>query len=281
MKGNYYLFIFSHITSIATTSWLLLAAPVEANPKTQAIDNSVKVNRDPQARRKPNRLLVQNNIAEVIGVKLKSTAEGVELTLETKTGQKLIPLIFGDGNNLIIDILDAVLALPEQKRFYAANPTAGIARITITQADATSIQIAIAGVEQVPSAEIVPNSQDLVLSVTPKAPNTQADSTSEEIEILVTAEKTPERPQDVPLSLTVLDEQAIEDANISNFENTARDVPNFSIFDGSGSRTFYNYSIRGLGNNNFLSRDAVAFYVDDVSYDYGGFLGLDLFDAVG
>ncbi|MEO0433795.1 MAG: Plug domain-containing protein [Cyanobacteria bacterium J06656_5] len=76
------------------------------------------------------------------------------------------------------------------------------------------------------------------------------------------------------MSITVFEQQDIEDAGIRDFEDAARNTPNFSVFDGAGSRYFYNYSIRGLGNNNFLARDAVSFYVDDVAYDYGGFIGM-------
>ncbi|MGD1896974.1 MAG: TonB-dependent receptor [Phormidesmis sp.] len=102
--------------------------------------------------------------------------------------------------------------------------------------------------------------------------------TGNSIRLIVTAEKTPEAANTVPISLTVLEQQEIEDADIGDFEDVARNTPNFSVFDGAGSRAFYSYSIRGLGNNNFLARDAVSFYVDDVPYDYGGFIGLDLND---
>lgn len=105
-----------------------------------------------------------------------------------------------------------------------------------------------------------------------------AEDDSGALRIIVTAEKTPETINEIPISITVLDEQETEDADIGDFEDVARNTPNFSVFDGSGSRYFYNYSIRGLGNNNFLARDAVSFYVDDVPYDYGGFIGLDIYD---
>ncbi|MEM9487116.1 MAG: TonB-dependent receptor plug domain-containing protein, partial [Cyanobacteria bacterium P01_F01_bin.116] len=106
----------------------------------------------------------------------------------------------------------------------------------------------------------------------------EAEEDEETLRIVVTAEKRPEAVQDIPISITVFENQDIQDAGIRDFEDAARNTPNFSIFDGSGSRGFYFYSIRGLGNNNFLSRDAVSFYVDDVPYDYGGFIGLDLYD---
>ncbi|NEQ98766.1 MAG: TonB-dependent receptor, partial [Cyanothece sp. SIO2G6] len=61
-------------------------------------------------------------------------------------------------------------------------------------------------------------------------------------------------------------------------EDIARNTPNFSAFSGTDSRNFVYYSIRGLSNFNFGSRDPIAFYVDDVPYDFGGFVDLDLTD---
>ncbi|MGD1953553.1 MAG: Plug domain-containing protein [Leptolyngbyaceae cyanobacterium] len=49
--------------------------------------------------------------------------------------------------------------------------------------------------------------------------------------------------------MTVFERQDIQDAGINDFEDAARSTPNFSIFDGSDSRSFLFYSIRGLGNN--------------------------------
>jgi iron complex outermembrane recepter protein len=84
--------------------------------------------------------------------------------------------------------------------------------------------------------------------------------------------------RNVPISITVLPQQAIEDAGINSLEGVAALTPNFSTFPTGGSNLFTTYSVRGLGNSNFLSRDAVGFYVDDVPYDYGAFIDFNLFD---
>ena len=94
-----------------------------------------------------------------------------------------------------------------------------------------------------------------------------ADDFAEEsnLRLVVTAEKTPEVVQEVPISLTVLTEDELEDADITNLDGIAGNTPNFSTFS-AGSRSFTFYSIRGLSNFNFGSRDPVAFYIDDVPY---------------
>ena len=99
------------------------------------------------------------------------------------------------------------------------------------------------------------------------------------LRIVVTAEKRPDSPQDVPVSITVLTEDELEDSQIRTFQEIARNTPNFYFNPVNSAGSYFSfYSIRGLGNSNFVNRDAVGFYVDDVPYDYGGFLDFDLVD---
>ncbi|MBD2383818.1 TonB-dependent receptor, partial [Trichormus variabilis] len=100
------------------------------------------------------------------------------------------------------------------------------------------------------------------------------------IELIVTAQKRPEDAQDVPLSLTVIPQQEIEDAQIRSFQDIANNTPNFSFLPTTaGSADFSYYSVRGLNNFNFLAnQDTVGFYIDDVPFDYGGFLDVGLID---
>ncbi|MEM8614096.1 MAG: TonB-dependent receptor [Cyanobacteria bacterium P01_H01_bin.105] len=98
----------------------------------------------------------------------------------------------------------------------------------------------------------------------------------ETLRIVVTAEKRPDDIQDIPISITAFTAADIEDADITSFEDIAGATPNFTAY--TPGRNFLLYSVRGLSNFNFLSRDPVAFYIDDVPYDYTGFLDLDLTD---
>ncbi|VEP12967.1 hypothetical protein H1P_1740012 [Hyella patelloides LEGE 07179] len=82
---------------------------------------------------------MQNNpseeIVKVTGVNLERTDEGLQIILETETGQQLVPLILPEGNNLVIEVLDAILALPTGNEFRETNPTAGITEVSVTQVD--------------------------------------------------------------------------------------------------------------------------------------------------
>jgi iron complex outermembrane receptor protein len=107
--------------------------------------------------------------------------------------------------------------------------------------------------------------QSLTVGITPGI--AAADVSDEDaINIVVTAEKTPEDPLDVPISLTVLTEDELEDAQINSIRDVAANTPNF--FTSVGDRAFNFYSIRGNSNSNFLVRDSVGFYLDDVPIEY-------------
>ncbi|MEL6131495.1 MAG: TonB-dependent receptor, partial [Cyanobacteria bacterium J06628_4] len=103
------------------------------------------------------------------------------------------------------------------------------------------------------------------------------DDDDDTLRIIVTAERTPDTPQDVPISLTVLTEQQLEDGQINSLAGIAQNTPNFVLFPSSPGN-LGRYSIRGIGNNNFLSRDAVGFFINDVPYDSGLFNDILLTD---
>ena len=240
-----------------------------------------------------------SELVQVIGVRLNQTPSGLEVILETRDGQQLQVLTSSQGDTLIADIPNSQLRLSQGNEFRANNPAEGIAAVTLTNLNANSIQVRVTGVTGVPKVEVSKTAaQGLILSLmpalqtqevpeapalqTPEAKPEETPSTTvsqeEEIEIVVTAEKTEENVQDVPISITVVTEQQIEDAGITSLEQVANNTPNFTVFSSGGSRNNVNYSIRGLGNSSFVSREAVAFYIDDVPYDYGGFLSTDLPD---
>ncbi|MEO1591897.1 MAG: TonB-dependent receptor [Cyanobacteria bacterium J06632_22] len=103
-----------------------------------------------------------------------------------------------------------------------------------------------------------------------------ADSNT--LRIVVTAERTPEDVQDVPLSITPFSAEQIEDANITSFDGIADRTPNFTVFSSGSNRTAPFYNLRGVTNFNAFSRDAIGFFIDDVPYDFAGFIDQELVD---
>ena len=142
----------------------------------------------------------------VTGVEVNQTDSGLEVILRTTAGEQLVPLILPEDNNLIIDLLDATLALPTGNEFREIEPAPGIAEVAVTQLDESSIRLTIRGEENVPDAEVIPTEQNLVLIVTPEAiAETEPD---EEIEIISTRAEEP--VSRVPRSVTVIEREAIE-----------------------------------------------------------------------
>ncbi|MEL6333154.1 MAG: TonB-dependent receptor plug domain-containing protein, partial [Cyanobacteria bacterium J06626_26] len=113
---------------------------------------------------------------------------------------------------------------------------------------------------------------------TPDAESLGSDESDDTLRIIVTAERTPEDVQDVPVSITTFTEQQIEDANITSLDSIADRTPNFTFFPSGANRTAPFYTIRGVSNFNAFTRDAVGFFIDDVPYDFAGFIDQDLVD---
>ncbi|WP_324171827.1 TonB-dependent receptor [Sulfurimonas sp.] len=81
--------------------------------------------------------------------------------------------------------------------------------------------------------------------------------------VTVTAQKMEENIQDVPVSLTVFDEFAIEDRNIKSVKDIAQYTPNFTIFNPGDWGTVAP-SIRGLYSDVAMTSSTVSMYIDGV-----------------
>lgn len=217
-----------------------------------------------------------NNYPTIVTeIELRSTIDGVEIVLITADGEQLQGITVTEGNNLIIDIANAQLDLPE-KEFFQENPVEGIASITVTTSGVNNLRVLVTGKTGTPVGEAITTSQGIIIGVIPTLPLAETETSDRLIDIVVTAEKTPENIQDVPISVTAITEQEVEDGDITSFRDIAENTPNFTTY--TPSRNFVTYSIRGSSNFNFFARDPVAFYVDDVPYDYVNFLGVEVFD---
>jgi len=82
-------------------------------------------------------------------------------------------------------------------------------------------------------------------------------------EITVTAQKSKENLQDVPISVTVLDTESIADMNIGSIHDVAPYTPNFLLFSPGGFGIL-SPSIRGMFSNPETISTSVGMYVDGV-----------------
>lgn len=216
--------------------------------------------------------LLAQGVTRVTGVEVVQTEEGFELVLETVAGsERLVPFILPEGNDLIIDILDATLAFSIRNGVTKTNPAPGINRITVNKVNENSIQVRIAGENQTPSAEVVPGRDNLVLSIASEGATTeQAD---EEIEVIATGEaeedgynptdsstgigiNTPIR--DTPLSIEVVPQEVLEDRNVRELGDALETVPGVVEAGGRGGSVFGpNFKIRGFDSSDGFFRDGI------------------------
>jgi iron complex outermembrane receptor protein len=247
---------------ISIAGILIISLPAGANTNLLAEESveQLQLNADRPVVKK--RLQAQGDSAIAItDIRLNPTSSGVEVILETSEGQ-IISNTSTVGKTSVIDLPNATLNID---KFEQVNPVEGIALIKVETLPETKVRVTIVGTKASPSLEV--ETEERSLTITATVPKTATNPPQEqEIEIFVTAEKTPENPLNVPIGLTVLPKDVIEDAQINTIRDVAANTPNF--FTSVGDRAFNFYSIRGISNSNFLVRDSVGFYLDDVPIEY-------------
>ncbi|MEG4380988.1 AMIN domain-containing protein, partial [Microcoleus sp. M2_C6] len=108
-----------------------------------------------------------SNIAQVTGVRLNPTSEGIEIILDTEDGRPLQVFSASFGETLQADVITAQLRLRGGNEFRQDKPAAGIASVTVTPLDNNSIRIKVVGERGQPVARVIPNAAGLILSLKP------------------------------------------------------------------------------------------------------------------
>jgi iron complex outermembrane receptor protein len=231
----------------------------------------------PQPSTRASDLLSQrNSITKITGVKLNPTPAGLEVVLETSSGTTFKPAVRTEKNTWIAEIDNAVLALPNGENFTAANPTAEVSAVNITQVAAQKIQVRVEGTETTPNAS-VKGSQS-------PAATTPPDSSDEEEELVVTGDSsapgyrvpntstatgTDTSILETPFSVQVVPKDVIRDQQATRIEEALGNVSGvFSLGTDSGRDA--NFNIRGFGSR-FGSRVPV---LRDGFRQYGDFRGI-------
>jgi iron complex outermembrane receptor protein len=230
-------FLSLRLLSVVGVLGVVLVSPVGAevvggNSRSPLLDAETQRGREGVREKTPLQLgtaadLVAQGITRVTGVEVIQTEDGLELVLETVAGsERLVPLILPEGNDLVIDILDATLAFNLRNGVEELNPAEGITKITVNKIDESSIRVRITGETQAPSAEVVPGRNNLVLSVTSERATAQP-APDEEIEVIATGEgeegynvensstvtRTDTPLKDTPQSVQVIPQEVLEDQN--------------------------------------------------------------------
>ncbi|NJK51695.1 MAG: TonB-dependent siderophore receptor [Leptolyngbyaceae cyanobacterium SU_3_3] len=238
--------------------------------ETKSIDNLTRI-RDRRPATTVQEWMAQVEAAQVqvTNVKLEPTATGLDIVLETAEGKPLqvdATKFRREGNSLIADIPNAVLALPQGQPFVTDNPTADIATVQVVQQDAGNIRVSVAGNNALPKTEVTLKTGGLTYSLNPVA-----DEPDEEIEIVVTGErqqdgyqvpnastatKTDTPLRDIPASIQVVPRQVLEDRNVTRLNEALETVSGVSgpfVRSGitSGGRVIRGFEQIGNFRNGF------------------------------
>lgn len=171
------------------------------------------------------------SVIEVTGVSVSVTDFGLDVILDTSA--ELTPVTSVIGNTLIADIPNAVLALPNAQDFQQVDPVAEIASVSVTNLPNNYVRVAITGVDVPPTADVIAETQSLILSITPELAEAE-----EEIQIVVTGEqdtgyfvpdastatRTDTPLRDIPQSIQVVPQQVLRDQQAVRLEDALQNV---------------------------------------------------------
>lgn len=240
------------------------------NPKSDGQISSVRDLR--QFSTKASALLAQasTNPVQITGVKVNPTADGIEVILETSTGNLVAPVAKTSGKLVYFDIPNAKLSLSSGDRFVVENPAKGIVSVSVSQANASYVRAIVTGVSAVPKATVSFSN--------PTSPVTQKpDDGEEEVQVTgkveappayvvpnaSTATRTNTAIIDTPQSIQVVPQQVLKDQQIVRVDQALRNVSGVTgelgKFASSQSLTIRGFTTDSFSNGPIL-RDGFRSY---------------------
>ena len=115
---------------------------------------------------------------QVTGVQVSQANNGVNIVLATEKGDRPQVFAINNGNTYQATIINTQLRLPQGNSFRQDNPAPGISSVEISQVEANSIRVVVAGTNGVPNGQIVPGQgQSIVLSVAGQGGTVQSAQT--------------------------------------------------------------------------------------------------------
>jgi iron complex outermembrane receptor protein len=197
----------------------------------------------------------------VTSVKLERSETGLDIVLETAAGKPLqvdTTKFRREGNNLIAEIPNAVLALPEGQAFSAENPTADIATVQVVQRSG-NIRVSVAGNNALPKTEVTLKTGGLAYSLNPEGdePDVEIVVTGDRVRegyrvpSASTATRTDTALRDIPQSIQVIPKQVLQDRQPTNLVDALRSVPGISQARQASTSIYEDPVIRGFGASEF------------------------------
>lgn len=208
--------------------------------------------------------------AEITGVRLEVLEDGLKVVLETEQPERVEVFQFQEGTTLIVDVTNAVLALPEGESYQQLNPVPGVTSLTLEQRRSDEVQItAISDNEAPPVAyfeRVLEGVQLDVVTIVPGADDANIDFGSSNLRIIVVAEppesfrvqqastgtRTNTELIDVPQGIQVIPQAVLEEQGSTTLSDTLRNVSGASAGRASTGLQATTPIIRGFESNNVL-----------------------------
>ncbi|MBE9101485.1 AMIN domain-containing protein [Vacuolonema iberomarrocanum] len=102
---------------------------------------------------------------QVTDIEINTEGGGMELVLETSNGERPQVFTVNQENMLIADLINTQLQLPDGNGFVQENPAPGIEMVMVTQLDANSVRVSIAGEGTPPTSEVSQTDSGILFSV--------------------------------------------------------------------------------------------------------------------
>lgn len=180
----------------------------------------------------------------ITNIQIRETALGLELLLESARSEAALSEIVPEvnqsieGNQLILEIPDAQLDPLVQQSLLSA-PLAGIQAISVTQQPDNVVKIILVGETAAPFIDVQSGDSGLVVEVIP-------DTFAEDLELVVTANRTEQELSKIARSVTVIQREEIESQAQSNQDLAsilAKVVPGLS--PSTGTTSIFGQTLRG------------------------------------
>ncbi|MEO1144407.1 MAG: AMIN domain-containing protein [Cyanobacteria bacterium J06638_22] len=161
---------------------------------------------------------------QVTGIELNTEGGGMELMLETSNGERPQVFTVNQENILIADLINTQLQLPDGNGFVQESPAPGIDMVMVTQLDANSVRVSIAGQDAPPTSEVNQTDDGILFNVDTGGAASASEPSDNEITF-----EAPETPidvaQDFEGDVLVPDPQVIIDGQLTTPSLTPPTLP--------------------------------------------------------
>lgn len=200
---------------------------------------------------------LEASLVEITGVRVEESEAGLQILLETASGELPVPTASTTGNALVVEISNAALALTEEN-FQQFEPTEGIALVQVSELSDNRVQVVVTGTEASPTAQVETTEVGLTLNVVPGIAT--AGENEDAIQLVVTGEedegynpsntsvgtRTDTPLSEVPQSIQLIPRELIEDQGATSVTEALRNVPGV-VPNVSALSVFDTPIIRGFG----------------------------------